>query len=89
VSKLKIAPWFVFAIIHSELQNARTFIQKKQLIWRFYKIFPPTQGFYEKNCRVLSAPALSLLNGPAPAIHRPGSSSRRNHRLKKTLLASA
>jgi len=28
MSKLKIAPQFVFAIIHSELQNARTFIQK-------------------------------------------------------------
>jgi hypothetical protein len=29
VSKLKVAPQFVFAIIHSKLQNARTFIRKK------------------------------------------------------------
>jgi hypothetical protein len=51
----KIAPHFVFAIIHSKLQNARTFIRKKHRIWRFYTISPPTQGFYEKNYRVLSA----------------------------------
>ena len=28
----KIAPQFVFAIIHSKLQNARTFIRKKHRI---------------------------------------------------------